>query len=367
MKIKLTFSGRSSVIDAGATLGALKQTAAATFALPRAEVALYAGVPRKVEVIGDDDAALASVGIEDMSAVEVRRSAAAPSHSASSSGSSSSVASSISGRGGAGAGAGTGTTAAGTGQWTCEVCTFVNGASSSSGSSSGSSGSSSGSSGSSSKCEMCEAPRPPPPRVERHVVPADNNCLFTSMGYLLDNQMDRAGYYRSAVAAAIRADPATFNAAVLGRTPAAYEEYIKNPQIWGGGIELSVLSNRFACEIIAVEIRNAQPVCFGEGRGYTKRAYLLYDGLHYDPVHRRDARTGAITRIFDPKDKAAYEGVVGLARELQSAKAFTDLHNFKLQCGVCYAGLTGEAQAVEHAKATGHTNFQEYDPTKKAR
>lgn len=30
------------------------------------------------------------------------------------------------------------------------------------------------------------------------------------------------------------------------------------------------------------------------------------------------------------------------------------------RCGVCQIGLKGEKEAVEHAKATGHTNFSEY-------
>lgn len=34
-----------------------------------------------------------------------------------------------------------------------------------------------------------------------------------------------------------------------------------------------------------------------------------------------------------------------------------DIANFTLRCGVCQIGLKGEKEAVEHAKATGHTNF----------
>ena len=34
--------------------------------------------------------------------------------------------------------------------------------------------------------------------------------------------------------------------------------------------------------------------------------------------------------------------------------------NFTLRCGACQLGLKGEKEALEHAKATGHANFQEY-------
>ena len=49
-----------------------------------------------------------------------------------------------------------------------------------------------------------------------------------------------------------------------------------------------------------------------------------------------------------------------LVRALQASKKFTDTANFTLRCGVCNRGLTGEKEAVEHAKSTGHQNFQEY-------
>jgi ubiquitin thioesterase OTU1 len=45
---------------------------------------------------------------------------------------------------------------------------------------------------------------------------------------------------------------------------------------------------------------------------------------------------------------------------LHKQRAFTDTSNFTLRCGICSIGLTGEKAAVEHAKQTGHQNFQEY-------
>ena len=49
-----------------------------------------------------------------------------------------------------------------------------------------------------------------------------------------------------------------------------------------------------------------------------------------------------------------------LARRAQQAGKFTDTANFTLKCLVCQRGLKGEAEAVEHAKSTGHTNFSEF-------
>jgi ubiquitin thioesterase OTU1 len=52
--------------------------------------------------------------------------------------------------------------------------------------------------------------------------------------------------------------------------------------------------------------------------------------------------------------------VEALIKRLHDGKKYTDTANFTLRCGTCNTGLKGEKEAVEHAKATGHQNFQEY-------
>ena len=49
-----------------------------------------------------------------------------------------------------------------------------------------------------------------------------------------------------------------------------------------------------------------------------------------------------------------------LISSLHAQRKFTDTATFTLRCGTCYIGLKGEKEAVEHAKTTGHANFQEY-------
>jgi ubiquitin thioesterase OTU1 len=46
--------------------------------------------------------------------------------------------------------------------------------------------------------------------------------------------------------------------------------------------------------------------------------------------------------------------------QAHEARQFTDVASFTLRCGVCQIGVRGEREAVEHAKATGHSNFSEY-------
>nr|CAB3448939.1 unnamed protein product [Digitaria exilis] len=51
---------------------------------------------------------------------------------------------------------------------------------------------------------------------------------------------------------------------------------------------------------------------------------------------------------------------LNLVREAQRKRSYTDTSNFTLRCGVCQIGVIGQKEAVEHAQATGHVNFQEY-------
>ena len=69
-----------------------------------------------------------------------------------------------------------------------------------------------------------------------------------------------------------------------GKPNAEYCRWIQDPQRWGGAIELSILSEHYKREIAAYDIQTGRCDCYGQGRGYTQRAMLLYDGLHYDAM-----------------------------------------------------------------------------------
>jgi ubiquitin thioesterase OTU1 len=198
--------------------------------------------------------------------------------------------------------------------------------------------------------------------MERYVVPADNSCMFTAAAYCLDAQhrQELGATFRAAVADAVRADPVAWTEAVLGRPPADYCSYILQPTTWGGGIELSVLAARHKCEVVAVDIRTRRPLVFGEDAGYARRVYLIYDGLHYDALHRREPG-GGVTTVFSPTDEQAFREAVAVAEEAHRTRQYTDTANFTLRCLACGAGLVGERDALTHARDTGHTNFSEYD------
>lgn len=197
------------------------------------------------------------------------------------------------------------------------------------------------------------------PPVTRHSVPADNSCVFSAVSWALSLGAAPAAL-RAACAAAVAADAAQWSDAVLGRPRGEYEAFITNPKTWGGGVELAVLAAEHGVELAAVEVRSGTLYVFGEGAGFAKRAYLVFDGMHYDACARGAERT------FDAADERARADVAAFAAAERRAGAFADLSGFTLRCVDCAAGVVGEAGAVVHARetaaagGTAHTNYAEY-------
>lgn len=63
--------------------------------------------------------------------------------------------------------------------------------------------------------------------------------------------------------------------------------------------------------------------------------------------------------MFPIEDNSVYQQAEQLAHEAKSARQFTDVDKFTLKCIQCNVLLSGQAQAQQHAKITGHTNFGE--------
>jgi ubiquitin thioesterase OTU1 len=55
---------------------------------------------------------------------------------------------------------------------------------------------------------------------------------------------------------------------------------IKNTTSWGGQIEVSILSKYYKIEICVVDIQTCRIDRFGEDQNYTKRVFIIYDGIH---------------------------------------------------------------------------------------
>ena len=215
------------------------------------------------------------------------------------------------------------------------------------------------------------APAAAPPaaeeRIVRRVMPADNSCLFHALGYALEGGRVRVPSYaqtlRAAVGTAVLGSPDTWDEAVLGRSPRAYAEWIRSSEHWGGAIEIAILSEHYAVEIAAFDCATQRVDTYGQGRGYTSRVLLVYDGIHYDLLVR-ELFSGAPEDLdisaFEVDDDLAMAQAAELVAVAHREKKYTDTSSFTVRCLVCQKGLAGEKEALAHAKATGHTNFSEF-------
>lgn len=204
--------------------------------------------------------------------------------------------------------------------------------------------------------------------MERHIIDADNSCLFNAIGFLMTKgrgQDNMAKMYRGFISQEILTDSSgLYCEAVLGKTPEAYAAWVQDPEKWGGEIEMSILAKRLHVQICAVDIQTGVMYTYSPEEEARERLYLIYDGIHYDALVRKTNTNGGninMETTFHPEnDKDAEAQSMALSIRLKEERQFTDTKNFDLRCMVCMQGLVGEAGAREHAKTTGHQNFCEY-------
>lgn len=196
--------------------------------------------------------------------------------------------------------------------------------------------------------------------MERKVVPSDNSCLFASLSNNLlgDVGSGNTQELRCAVANEIFSNPLEYPEVMLGKNPEDYAAWIIRDDVWGGGIELAILSKYFQTEIHVVDTQSLRIDKFGQDNSYNEKTFIIYDGIHYDPLYQPNVK-GPIT-VFPVRDIEVEDAAMLLASNAKKAHNYTDLANFTLKCGVCGVGLRGEGDARCHAKSSGHTNFQEF-------
>jgi len=195
------------------------------------------------------------------------------------------------------------------------------------------------------------------------VVPDDNSCLFSSVGVVFEQDMRIAPKLRQVVADAIRNDPETYTAAMLGHPPAAYIQTILKPTSWGGAIELAIFSDHYKTEIWSIDVETGRIDRFGQGKHFPTRCFLLYSGIHYDAVSlapSAHAPPDFHQTVFEVGSVGMELAAQELATKLRRKRAFTNTATFDLKCQVCMKGLKGEKEARQHAKETGHAEFGEY-------
>lgn len=196
----------------------------------------------------------------------------------------------------------------------------------------------------------------------KKVVPSDNSCLFASIFYLVNGggeiDIKEVQEMRHLVASVVKSQPDLYDEAVLEKTNADYCKWILKDTSWGGAIELSVLSQYYEMEIVALDAKTGVLNRFGEDKKFSHRMIVMYDGIHYDPLYMEKFKGGVAT-IFPSNDESILVQAKEIAMEAKLSGQYTDTNAFRLKCKQCGEILTGEEQALAHAGKTGHSKFDE--------
>jgi len=199
--------------------------------------------------------------------------------------------------------------------------------------------------------------------LTRKVVPANNSCLFTSINCCMNEgrlDLESAPSMRTIIAGAVTDQSDLYNEVVLGKPNREYCSWILKGESWGGAIEISILNKYYNVEIDVVDTQSGRIDRFGEDMNYPTRIFLLYDGIHYDPLVMEPLDgTSACKTTFSTSDDTVVAQALEIAAECKNSRQFTDVANFALRCITCNKPLKGQKEAQEHATKTGHTNFGE--------
>lgn len=90
---------------------------------------------------------------------------------------------------------------------------------------------------------------------------------------------------RNIIADAVKSDQESFSEVVLGKSNDDYCLWIQNPNSWGGAIEVSILANFYKMEVAVIDTQSGTIIKFGEDKNFPHRVFLIYDGIHYDPLY----------------------------------------------------------------------------------
>ncbi|KAK5132973.1 hypothetical protein LTR08_008336 [Meristemomyces frigidus] len=200
------------------------------------------------------------------------------------------------------------------------------------------------------------------------VMPDDNSCMFRALSSaVLGSALDGMTELRSVVAQTIQAKPDFYTKGMLEKEPSQYCQWIQRDDSWGGGIELSILSQHFDIEICSINVQDGRVDTFNEGRA--TRCITVYSGIHYDVcavTPHAGADPAADRKVFDviriegeEMDGGALTAAKELCEALRQRHYYTDTFGADIKCNQCGTSGKGQKWAVTHANETGHTDFGE--------
>jgi len=196
----------------------------------------------------------------------------------------------------------------------------------------------------------------------RRFVDADNSCLFSSIGYLIDSEQFNETIkiqYRQIIATYIQEN--TFEEGLL---PISKEDYITNiinPLTWGSAIELKFFSDIYKIQIASIDVMTNRVDIFGEDKNYKNRIYLIYNGVHYDPlVFATGDEVEEDIKMFSTNDTNAliiFKNYVNIFKEAGDFVDLSNVNNF--ECMQCMNIFENQRDMYEHAENYEHWDFKE--------
>lgn len=195
----------------------------------------------------------------------------------------------------------------------------------------------------------------------RREVDADNSCLFSSIAYLIDksnfNETSSLRFRQIIIDYLL---DNKFNEKLLDQPKDKYIDFIQNPKNWGGALEVRMFSEIFEKQIVCIDVKTNRADIYGEDKKYDQTIYLLYNGVHYDPlVMNYDITADPSTdiTIFDSTDVETFEIMKCLLLEYKNQGDYVEFYN--LQCNDCNEKFNNENDAVEHSINFNHWNFNQ--------
>lgn len=196
----------------------------------------------------------------------------------------------------------------------------------------------------------------------RRYVDSDNSCLFSSIGYLIDHKNfneETKLQYRQLLVNYLEKN--NFEQGILELPKEDYIENIQDPSTWGGAIELKVFSDMFQIEIASIDVQSNRVDIFGQDKNYPQRIYVIYNGVHYDPLvmaYTEDPIDDITS--FESDDNETLIQFQNYVKMFKEAGDFVDLSNMnKFECQQCQTMFENQEEAFNHAQNYQHWQFNE--------
>ena len=192
----------------------------------------------------------------------------------------------------------------------------------------------------------------------RRNVDADNSCLFSSIGYLLDrnNYNEFTKYKFRNMIVNILNNTDTYND-ILELPKQQYIDFITDISNWGGAIEIKIFSDLFDIMIVCFDVKTGRSDVYGNH--HKDCIYLLYNGIHYDPlvVSEPTLDTSFDLTKFNSQDYETFNNMKQLVETCKNQKDYFDFNS--LECEICNIQISNQEQAYTHSIESNHWNYKQ--------